>query len=505
MVVQCFPKKKDFCIFIPLCSIVLVFKAIFSCSTIKSVLKFNSDISIIQGYDDISDYEYKIENGKFEDNQLAKVKKYNKWGFVNKKGKEIIPVQYEEVDKFHNGLSRVKKNGKYGYIDKTGKEIIPINIINRIDFLDNDIAIIEENNNTFSVIDKSGKTYDIKYDGKNYYRSVCGNSILFSPMDEEQPSSIINKNNEKILLKGEYVRSFSPKDCYNNLICMKNKDNKIGIIDETEKEIIPFLYDNCHFTVNYIVMSKNNEKIIFDKTGKKVTEYQYDYANDWNENLIYVGKNGKYGIIDKIGKMIIPIEYMHVNEFGENLIARKDNKSELFDINGNVIAQYQYIDSLHENFARITNGHQWGVIDKKGKEVIPLQYDYVHNFSNDLAGVRKNHQWGFIDKTGKEVISFQYDDVSRFNKITNFAVVKKEQKWGLIDKTGKEIIPIQYNEIEEVSNLINACNYIHPEQPFEKEGFQFKVISVAPQSGQVVVQELSTQEYFPTHCWEVPK
>ena len=47
-----------------------------------------------------------------------------KWGYVNKKGKLVIPVQYDDANYFSVGLACVKKNDKYGFIDSSGNQII---------------------------------------------------------------------------------------------------------------------------------------------------------------------------------------------------------------------------------------------------------------------------------------------------------------------------------------------------------------------------------------------
>lgn len=59
------------------------------------------------------------------------------WGYINRRGEEVIPMQYEtyvsemtnigllEYNSFHNGLAVVIKDEEMAYIDKTGKEIVP--------------------------------------------------------------------------------------------------------------------------------------------------------------------------------------------------------------------------------------------------------------------------------------------------------------------------------------------------------------------------------------------
>ena len=52
---------------------------------------------------------------------LSQVAKGDKYGFVNKDGKLIIPLIYDEALTFSEGFVAVKQNGKWGYLDSTGK------------------------------------------------------------------------------------------------------------------------------------------------------------------------------------------------------------------------------------------------------------------------------------------------------------------------------------------------------------------------------------------------
>ena len=63
----------------------------------------------VTGYDDVGC----LRNG------LAKVEQNEKYGFVDKTGKLIVPVQYDWVWYFSEDLASVKQNGKWGFVDKT--------------------------------------------------------------------------------------------------------------------------------------------------------------------------------------------------------------------------------------------------------------------------------------------------------------------------------------------------------------------------------------------------
>ncbi len=62
----------------------------------------------------------------FVSEDLIKVGYKDKYGFINKSGKEIIPIKYDYIEEFSEGLARVGLNDKEGFLDKTGKEVVSI-------------------------------------------------------------------------------------------------------------------------------------------------------------------------------------------------------------------------------------------------------------------------------------------------------------------------------------------------------------------------------------------
>lgn len=55
---------------------------------------------------------------------MAVADKKGKWGFIDMKGKTVIPPQFEDVRDFSKCTAGVKLNGKWGLIDRTGKMIM---------------------------------------------------------------------------------------------------------------------------------------------------------------------------------------------------------------------------------------------------------------------------------------------------------------------------------------------------------------------------------------------
>ena len=54
---------------------------------------------------------------------LAWVGKDGKYGFVDKQGKLVIPLDYGNAGSFSEGLALVEKNRKLGFIDKKGNVV----------------------------------------------------------------------------------------------------------------------------------------------------------------------------------------------------------------------------------------------------------------------------------------------------------------------------------------------------------------------------------------------
>jgi hypothetical protein len=80
------------------------------------------------------------------------------WGYINNKGRKVIPAQFENALEFSEGLAAVKRNGKWGYINDQGVEVIPAIHAGAGPFLQG-LAIVNSGLATkpFGVIDASGR------------------------------------------------------------------------------------------------------------------------------------------------------------------------------------------------------------------------------------------------------------------------------------------------------------------------------------------------------------
>lgn len=218
-------------------------------------------------------FKFDLHNYSFIENRYIKFKKNNLEGLYDIAEKqEILPPEYEIIDKFfleENRYIKIKKNGLIGYYDILGKhEIIPTEYDN-----------IYNENRTCNVNDKNEKLFRLKKDNKTGFFTM--ESGLVIPLYSQ-----VEIINDSIAIIGE------------------------GIIIDGDDNI-----------------TENGKWGLFSiKYQKLLTELEYDWMSSAGENLITCNKGGvptklekcekgKFGVLDFNGKEIIPCNYQYIGNF----------------------------------------------------------------------------------------------------------------------------------------------------------------------------------------------
>jgi hypothetical protein len=79
----------------------------------------------------------------------------------------------------------------------------------------------------------------------------------------------------------------------------------------------------------------------------------------------------------------------------------------------------------------VSQNSKFGYLNHKGKIEIPITFENALPYYEGLAAVKKNNRYGFINKKGKVIIDFIYDDAFSFHE--GLAAVKINGLWGYID------------------------------------------------------------------------
>lgn len=299
---------------------------------------------------------YRLQEG------LAPAQKDNKWGFVDKKGRTVIPFKYDMVLPFYEGYAPVMLNNQWKIVDKKGRYLLK----DRYEF--------------------DGKPV---FDGKLVFISV-------DSVSGRKKKGMMNTRG-KVLVPARYddVAGFFAQG-----LCWVQKDNQQGFVNESGEEILigDYVFPVQAFDEGFTPAVKNGRTGYFDAKGHLVIPFDYSNGGRFSEGLAAVVKDRKLGFINRQNELVIPFAFGEAWESGfqEGLSAVKDLASGKF-----------------------------GYIDKTGRMVIPAIYDSALQFSDGLGFVRKDKKAGFIDHSGQPLIGLQYDEIWYFRRgLARFSVTK---------------------------------------------------------------------------------
>ena len=272
---------------------------------------------------------------------VAMVKKDDRSGFVNKNGAVVIPLAYAELHRFNEGLAAFQKVGSqlWGFMDKKGAVIINPKYEDVSDFKDGLAAV--QDSEKWGLIDKNHKTilshslitlvhneahiWRVQNEGGYYgYLDSRGNQITPIQYDLAEDFSeglahvvkngrhgFINSNGSEVIpLSYCYATSFSL-----GTALVKNR-NGWGYINKNNTIIIPCQFNEAspfysRNGITFAIAKRNGKVGCINESGKEIIpfEYQEGEINGEDNALISVKKNGKWGCINLKGAEIIPCIY----------------------------------------------------------------------------------------------------------------------------------------------------------------------------------------------------
>lgn len=274
---------------------------------------------------------------------MAAMAQNRKYGFVDTTGKVVVPFKYDKVESFINGIAKVWVGWRYvGYINRKGEEIIPA------DFEAMDQAnlrryhnkyIIGLRDSIYHVFDYSGK----EIDSLNYERvgEFDANDKSFLVSNNGKWGSLDSNFQVKIPIEYESLEIIFPDKI------AASQNNKIGIIDREGKAISSFIFDwIAPFQDGYMnglaLVGTAGKTGLINGYGNLIIPAEYDEIGEFSNGLAIVRKNDKYGFANSKGREIVPTIYDKIEPFN-GFSAEVTLKGETYLIDGSghrIIEEY---------------------------------------------------------------------------------------------------------------------------------------------------------------------
>ncbi len=369
-----------------------------------------------------------------------------KLGFIDAKGKVIIPFVYDQISpvtdgQFQNGRAVLFKNNKLGIIDKKNKIILPFTIQNANpnghEIAKDGSAKIHLMNSEVLLVNPAGKIIGKEKTANNPNKNIPNseniikNTFTSNPNNYGTSANFLTDKSGKKLSNEIYTEisefKFGDKNATQSTtqalcaIAVKNTgkgDNLqrfYGIIDANGKEVVPFIYDQIYECADKIVLKTKNGLcgILNAKTLKTHTPCVYnDYlsCNMKNNTVLMskiINKKNAFFVVNDKGEekqVAQDFELFHSYDFNEPnepmklILAKKDGKYTF--LNDDFVPVFDYYDFLFFNiylggqkFLQAQKNGKKGILNYKNEVTVPFEYDEINsaNLSNeDLFWVTKN-------------------------------------------------------------------------------------------------------------------
>ena len=369
------------------------------------------------------------------------VREHGKWGFVDRAGNVVIPMQFEDIKNQENGdgvttadLIAVRTGGLWGFVDRSGRFVIAPK------FGDVDHCYVHQLYDDPKACDffREGLT-PVRMGQKWGYIDGSGKYIIEPQFDE--------------------ARGFTPGG-----LAIVKVGRWLGFIDKTGAYVIPPRFVFADIVSGSLLASDELHHGNIDRIGNFIINYATlglgATQPPWSEGLLAAGRtDGNWGFINEKGQMVIPAIYQEANKFSERKAAAKLNNlwgfighSGQFEIQ----PKFDYVDDFRQGRAIVGIATsrmpsrsllgveqlygvnpKFGVIDTSGNFVVKPQFDMITKFMHGLSAVSVGNKWGYIDDHGNVVIALEFDAAQPF--FGEIARVKRNGKMQRIDKTGRVI------------------------------------------------------------------
>lgn len=397
--------------------------------------------------------------------------------FFNKKGHELIGLQYDKFGGFSEDMCAVKVGDLWGYVDIAGEEVIAPKFLNAKRFSEGWAAVQDSlgwffiNTNGEEKLRVNKVAENIAEVG-NFKSGLCWFKI-------GRYYGYFNKKG-KIKLKDIYTKAFDfeqgvARVVYNRKTGLLNPKGKWVLKPETYEVIFPFDANGLaevrtHFKKLGGLINTNGE-LLTPLKYRKIDPFIDGYARVFNGEL--------YGFIDKNGKEIIPMEYAQTTEIHDGLVAvLRPNKLTWHYINTKNERAFKGDFEIAENFNQgyaFIQIHEFDdlskmYIDTEGKRISPTEGHQMIHHSDGLFGMydplapRQNFRqenYYFSDKHGINIFDRYFEDIKPFQGIT--APVKQFNRWGVLNRTGIYVIEPKYANINQ---LPEELIHVKPSQLF---------------------------------------
>ena len=307
------------------------------------------------------------------------------WGYIDRKGVEVIKPKYDWTHPFHEGLAAVKVGEKWGFVDARGTLVIPARY-KAVGRFSEGLAAVQDDA-LWGFIGTDGE-YRIRprFDAAGEFRG--GLAAACEPVKEglKRFYGCIDRSGAFVLKpQFDYVAA------YQEGLAAFSRDDKWGFIDRTGKVVVEPIYGRfAQFHEGRARVGlqtrarggKNSGRTVTRSAfiapdGRELTPFQPDY-----DTGLEIDSNGTLSALE-------------IHPSGDETRVGTIDFDRLQPQHG------LYRVSTPQTLRTMTY-HKYGFVDRTGRVVIPPTLESVGDFHEGLAAYATGLDWDLVERSNQQ-------------------------------------------------------------------------------------------------------
>ena len=195
-------------------------------------------------------------------------------------------------------------------------------------------------------------------------------------------------------------------------------------------------------------MKASSEPTPTNLVSGKTPRYD-DTVYNYYADITGYKENNLWGFKDMTGNILVKPTYKNIESFNEEFIKVQANNGRygLINLKGKAVlpAVYTSIRELNSDYYLISQDWKYGLTDDSAKVLIYPQYKKLDDLRDNFFKACNNNACGVINSSNVLIVPFRYQDVETLGD--ELFKVKYQDKWGVMSDTGNSIIASKYDNI----------------------------------------------------------
>ena len=332
----------------------------------------------------------KIEEPSFFSQGYAVVGVNGLYGVIDKRGVEIVPFIYDEIELLENSLILVSLNGLYGLLNRDGSIRHPVEYTQVVDIDSFYYSLYKGEKSELYCIDSSAPMFfepsELELLDSCYYLAYGFDGMkvgLFKPQANCEFKEVMSISYGEIYKFGEGTFVAELK-------------NELKIMSESNTTVTDSIYGFISPVHNqYSLAQKESGVGYLNSKGQEVTDFNFEpYTGMMHSGLFHGGyaivkSDGLFGVIDTLGNYKSPPKFEQLIYLEGSYGVRTGDTWSIMSLDLDSITPsiFSSIDALGDGFVLYKENGKYGMMDAQLNSLFPPVYRSIKKFKNYFVTV----------------------------------------------------------------------------------------------------------------------